>query len=103
MARRCLGILFLLLILSCENEPPAPLPTANFYVDNAFCTSPCYVHFYDQSYSAVNWHWEFGNGITSTYQDDSTQYVNPGFYDVTLTVTNADNVEDKITKTITVY
>lgn len=103
MAKRVLGILFLLIILSCETEPPAPLPNANFYVDNAECASPCYVHFYDQSYSAVRWNWEFGNSMTSNLQNDSVQYAMPGNYDITLTVWNEDDVQDKITKTIYVF
>ena len=103
MVKRCVGILFLFFALSCNQQTPAPLPIANFYVDNAQCTSPCYLHFYDQSYSAVSWHWDFGNGITSTYQNDSTQYGSPGFYNVTLSVWNADNVEDKITKQVGVF
>lgn len=101
--RPCLGILLLLLFLSCEDEPPAPLPIADFYAGNASCLSPCYVHFYDQSYSVQSWHWDFGNGITSTYQNDSSQYDSPGVYSVTLTVYNADNMEDQITKNINVY
>jgi PKD repeat protein len=90
-------------LLGCESEPPAPLPTANFYVDNAGCLTSCYVYFYDQSINAVRWEWSFGNTLSSDQPDDSTQYHNPGFYDVTLKVWNADNVEDKITKQVTVY
>lgn len=103
LARHGLGILLFVLIISCEDDPPAPLPNANFYVDNAECASPCYVHFYDQSYSAVRWNWEFGNSLTSTKQDDSIQYAMGGVYDVTLTVWNEDDVEDQITKTIYVF
>jgi PKD repeat protein len=98
-----LGVSLLLFIISCKKESPAPLPNANFYVDNASCSSPCYVKFFDQSYSADSWLWEFNNGVTSTYQNDSSQFANPGVYNITLTVWNADNVEDKITKQISVF
>ncbi|MCB9222996.1 MAG: PKD domain-containing protein [Crocinitomicaceae bacterium] len=91
------------MVCSCKQEVPAPEPIANFYVDNAECLSSCYVKFYDQSYHAVKWKWEFGNSLTSEKQNDSCQYHDPGFYDVTLHVWNEDDVEDKITKQITVY
>ncbi|UKN01703.1 PKD domain-containing protein [Paracrocinitomix mangrovi] len=100
MAKHGLGILLILLAFSCKEDPPAPLPTANFYVDNNGCTSGCWVYFYNQSYSAVAWDWNFGNGITSDLENDSIHYQNPGFYDVTLKVWNADGVEDQITKQI---
>ncbi|MBD3639339.1 MAG: PKD domain-containing protein [Crocinitomicaceae bacterium] len=103
MAGRSLGIVLLLILLSCKKDPPAPLPTANFYVDNAECTSGCWVYYYDQSYSAVAWEWDFGNGITSTNQNDSVFYNNPGNYNVSLSVWNADNVEDQIVKIVTVF
>lgn len=92
-----------MIMAGCNEEPPAPLPTANFYAENAECLSSCYVKFYSQSINAVKWKWEFGNSLTSDNEDDSCQYHDPGFYDVTLTVWNADDVEDKITKQITVY
>lgn len=98
-----LSLILVLLTCSCKKEPEAPLPVANYYVDNAGCSSPCYVKFYDQSYSAMSWHWDFDNGITSTYENDSTVYNTAGFYNVTLTIWNADNVEDKLTKQVTVW
>lgn len=101
--RTLLFISILSILASCKKDPPAPIPIANFFVDNAGCPSDCYVKFYDQSYSAVKWDWDFDNGDISEFQHDSTYYLEPGYYDVTLTVWNADNVQDKITKEITVY
>lgn len=103
MAKIRLGIFVLLFLTACENDPPAPKPIADFFVDNAGCMSDCYVKFYDHSYAAQSWHWDFDNGITSTKQNDSVLYHEAGFYDVTLTIWNADNVEDVITKTVQVY
>lgn len=91
-----------LALFGCNNEPDAPKPIANFYVDNAGCSADCWVYFYDQSKNAVAWEWDFGNGIFSNNQNDSITYGNPGLYNVTLKVYNADNVEDKITKQISV-
>ena len=101
--RKLISISLLIFLVACKKEPAAPLPIANFFVDNAACSSPCYVHFYDQSYGAINWDWEFDNSYTSINQHDSCLYQQPGLYDVTLTVWNKDNASDKITKRITVY
>ena len=42
----------------------------------------------DKSLNAGTWHWDFGNGQTSTLQNPSVTYTDPGFYNVTLTVNN---------------
>ena len=96
-------IISIFTLASCKKEPAAPLPIANFFVENAFCTSPCYVKFYDQSYNAVEWKWYFGNSLTSHKENDSTLFHTPGFYDVSLSVKNADGVRDSVSKQIQVY
>ncbi|MEO9545897.1 MAG: PKD domain-containing protein [Crocinitomicaceae bacterium] len=93
----------LVTLSACKKEPAAPLPVGNFFVDNANCTTPCFVHCYDQSYNAVAWKWNFGNSLTSDKQQDSIQYHTPGFYTISLTVWNSDNVSDSLSKTIQVY
>ena len=90
------------LLAACNNEPDAPKPIANFYVDNAGCSADCWVYFFDQSKNAVAWEWDFGNGIFSANQHDSVTYANSGSYNVTLKIYNADNVADEITKQIQV-
>ncbi len=101
--RNIIVIISVFVIGSCKKEPAAPLPVANFYVDNAFCTAPCQVKFFDQSYSAVGWKWYFGNSLTSHKENDSSLYHTAGFYDVSLAVWNADGVRDSITKQIQLY
>ena len=91
------------LSLSACKDAPAPLATANFYVDGDECVSPCTVHFYDQSMNAVKWRWEFGNGTSSPNQDDSTTYTDNNIYTVKLTVWNSDDVPDSVSKTVTIY
>jgi PKD repeat protein len=88
---------------SCKKEPASPLPIGNFFVDNANCISPCFVYCYDQSYNAKAWKWHFGNSLTSDKQNDSIQYNDPGYYTISLTVWNSDNVSDSIAKTILIY
>lgn len=90
-----------LLMMACK-EPPAPLATADFYVDGNECTAPCDVQFFDQSINAVQWRWEFGNGTSSSLSDDTTTYLESAMYKVQLTVWNSDNIADSISKTITI-
>jgi len=91
------------LLFSCKKDPPAPLAIADFYVENSACISDCYVKVYDQSYNSVRWQWDFGNGSNSSSENDSSLFVDPGFYDIKLTVWNEDDVSDEIIKTITIY
>jgi PKD repeat protein len=96
-------LLILFISPSCKKEDPAPLATANFFVSNSGCASPCWVYFYDNSTNAVKWHWNFGNNFNSTLQNDSGYYNTPGSYDVELHVWNVDDVADSVTKTVMVY
>ncbi len=41
--------------------------------------------------------WDFGNGATSTLADPQTQYPNPGFYDVSLTILNSNGCSNSVT------
>lgn len=92
--------LFVLGLLSCKKDPPAPLPVANFFVDNNGCAAPCTLAFFDQSQHAVSWEWDFGNGASSTIQDDSIAYDSSGSYEVWLYIENSDNVRDSIRKNV---
>ena len=52
------------------------------------CSVPRQVIFKDQSVGADYWFWNFGDSTTSTEQNPTHDYSNPGLYTVTLTVTN---------------
>jgi len=69
-----------------------PVPTADFSADPQAGNAPLIVTF-DSSLSDVisptGYHWTFGDGITSALPDPSHTYAAPGFYDVSLTVTNS--------------
>jgi len=47
------------------------------------------VTFYDSSFSALGWTWDFGDGNSSTNQNPVYTYSSPGIYSVTLTATGS--------------
>jgi len=46
------------------------------------------IEFIDESDDAVEWLWDFGNGVTSTLANPSTTYLTPDIYTVSLMVSN---------------
>jgi PKD repeat protein len=67
-------------------------PAAGFSADVTEGCAPLTVHFANQSSSnAVSWSWTFEGGApaSSTEENPVVQYLNPGVYGVTLTVSNA--------------
>ena len=56
----------------------------------SYTVSPCppyEVYFTDSSQNAVAWLWSFGDGTTSTLQNPSHIYGNPGSFNINLTIT----------------
>lgn len=74
-----------------------PLPSADF----SHTSSDPSFSFSDQSTDAQTWHWDFGDGDTSTLQDPQHTYTANGNYTVTLIVWNGP-CSDTITKEIAV-
>jgi len=64
-------------------NPPIARFRANFT-----CGSPFVRTFIDQSIGADEWHWDFGDGNTSTVRNPVHTYSTPGIYTVTLRVVN---------------
>lgn len=56
----------------------------------------------DTDGSIVSWHWDFGDGSSSTQQNPSHKYTKAGTYTVTLTVMDNYGDEDSATKTLTI-
>jgi PKD repeat protein len=74
-------------------------PSIDFSSDDSIsCDAPFTVQFTDKSPVASAWFWDFGDGTTSTDQNPIHTYTNPGFYDVSLTITLAGGCSNVITK-----
>ena len=73
--------------LTNKNQVQIHPPVARFTYQKT-CTVPREVIFKDQSVGADYWLWDFGDGTTSTEQNPTHVYINPGLYHVKLTVTN---------------
>lgn len=82
-----------------------PLPVAAFTANNA-CIGIA-VNFVNQStVSSGNistYSWNFGNGISSTQQNPSHVYNNPGNYNVSLQVTTAGGCISTATRTVNIH
>lgn len=62
-------------------------PIANFTV-SVDCNNKFFKQFNDVSIGADEWHWDFGDGATSTLQNPAHTYAGTGTYNVTLLVRN---------------
>ncbi|PSR01071.1 MAG: hypothetical protein BRD50_09275 [Bacteroidetes bacterium SW_11_45_7] len=75
-------------------------PNADFTANQTdACSVPFTVQFTDQSANAVDWTWTFGDGDTSSTQNPSHTYTQPGQYTVSLTITNNEGCEDTYMET----
>ncbi|SHJ84727.1 PKD domain-containing protein, partial [Pseudozobellia thermophila] len=114
------GYVFRLTVTDDENDtatdevsvtvhPPTTVnqaPVANATADNLNGPAPLEVNF-DASNSTDDsavrdYIWDFGNGDTSTDISPTYTYTSPGTYQVSLTVTDAENLSDSTEITITV-
>lgn len=73
-------------------------PVAKFSSTNRIGPVPLTVNFLDQSPSPISWAWDFGDGGNSTQQNPSHQYMNPGLYTVSQTVTDPNGTHASIKK-----
>lgn len=87
---------------------PGPVnedPEANFSFRPRSPQANETVHFVDESEDDLairDWHWDFGDGSTSTAQHPEHAFPAAGVYDVTLTVTDVEGKQDQRTRTVTV-
>src|SRR5574343_2037734 len=74
------------------------IPVAGFTLNQTEGCTPLSVSFNNNSYQTENpqYLWNFSNGQTSTEVNPTTVYFNPGFYNVSLQVTNANGCADTL-------
>ncbi len=103
MIRKLYALAILCLAMSASFNIYAQAPVASFTASKTAGCSPVVVQFTDQSTGTpTSWHWDLGNGGTSTLQNPAATYITPGTYTVILTATNS-NGSSKDTVFITVY
>ncbi len=68
--------------------PATQPPVAAFTANQTTIACGGTVQFTDQSVQAFDWLWDFGDQVTSTFQNPAHTYTSPGTYTVQLTVTN---------------
>ncbi len=78
-----------------------PIPISDLETSENGCV-PLTATFTDRSTWATSWLWEFDDGSTSTEQNPTHIYVNPGKYEVKLTV-EGDGGEATTYRTVDVY
>ena len=73
----------------CDTLGLDNLPAAHFRWEFWDTLSPLRVYFSDLSiYEPADWHWDFGDGTTSTERNPEHAYASPGVYTVCLSVQN---------------
>jgi PKD repeat protein len=95
-----------------SDDATAAHPVENNKPIAAFTTSPIYpeedelITFTDESIDQdgiiISWAWDFGDGNSSTDENPTHSYSNPGYYTVSLTIEDDDSVFDTIIKTLIV-
>jgi PKD repeat protein len=76
-------------------------PTANFGAIFLAACSGITFDLLDSSTNTINpsYNWAIGSSITSTNQNPSVVLTSPGFYDITLIITNQNGCSDTLTQT----
>ena len=73
-----------------QSAPIVQRPAADFSVSSTTGTAPLSVQFQDRSSNnPTSWSWDFGDGTRSSGQTASHVYSSPGYFTVTMTVTNS--------------
>jgi len=76
-------------------------PIANFsYSDSMFCNVPADVSFYNNSYYANTYVWDFGDGNSSTATNPNHTYTSYGTFTVTLTASGSLGIDSIIQQSI---
>ena len=80
-----------------------PIPRPDFLLSDSVGTCPpLVVNFTNRSKNYLTWHWDFGDGNTSSLPNPSHFYASVGTFNVVLTVTGATGCTSQKTKQIKV-
>ena len=73
-------------------------PAPTFNVSSSQGCAPLFVHFSSSTAwtQGASYLWDFGNGLTSTDQNPDIVFNNPGYYSISLSVTNNNGCNDSI-------
>ncbi len=101
------SLFILTLITGCKTKDmgtPAASTVANFsYTIDNRGYAPCIATFTNLSLNASAYLWDFGNGLTSTETNPTTNFSTPGLYSVKLTCTPVNSVYyNQLVKTLVV-
>jgi PKD repeat protein len=86
-----------------QKSENAALPVADYYLSPASGCVPLSVMMVSLSQYAVSFKWQFGDGSTSTEENPSHLYVQPGIYPVSLRVKNEFGDSYILKDTVKVY
>jgi len=74
-------------------------PVVNFSaLDSTSCKPPLTVNFNNLSTGAVNWSWDFGDGLTAASQSPSHTYTSEGEFNVKLSATSSGGCTNTLTQ-----
>lgn len=79
-------------------KPYTFLPDAEFKVERILCAPNSTISFVNLTGNGQSYHWDFGDGATSTNENPSHKYVNLGSYDVRLIATNLNGSDTLLMK-----
>lgn len=77
----------------------SPSPKLNITTNDSTTCDQNHVFLFSANSSNINqWHWDFGDGNTSTIAAPSHVYTDSGFYDIKLIATNSSGCSDTVLK-----
>lgn len=80
-----------------------PIPVADFDFEESEICQNTHAIFINHSTPGMTYHWDFGDGNSSTAESPTHQYAQEGTYTVALTVSSPFACSETITKDITIY
>ena len=93
---------FLLILASCSEDDPLPVPLVNFFLDPEVVEVGVPVMFDNLTTNASSYEWDFGDGQVVTDISPTITFTSPGPVTVTLRAFTEDNQVDSLSQTFRV-